>query len=198
MDADFPMFEDLGLSANEVALFIFQMRLRLVRKKAEAEFDDALRAFAEWGALREALKREWAAMTEDACGGVRLLTPGYAMGEIREHAALLRAECSAGTIVLLLDDAFQRLRMAIEPEARAPSKSEFKLTSLPGGAYLSALVYAAGNAHRHTKDWLGTVLDENGVANEQHKDYGKAKGSPRKNSYSKFAFRTRAASVRIS
>jgi hypothetical protein len=51
---------------------------------------------------------------------------------------------------------------------------EFELGSLDNAGYVTTLIWAAGNAYRHAKDWDGLVSDS-GVIDQTHDNYGGSK-----------------------
>ena len=144
--------------------------------------------------IEDALEKEFAAAAEAASDDVPaqietadrsrgiptisvtvVYTPGMYNAEIRADAARLVAESSAGSLVLMLDDVFQRLRHSIVP--KAPPPNEFCIGALlDGSVHMSTLLYALGNAYRHSKDWAGLV-SQDGRIDTCHRDYGRANRS---------------------
>jgi hypothetical protein len=186
MSLGFPVADELGLHDDEVALFEFFLRLGFLRGKLEEEFESAFDAWSELVEIEDALASEWAAMRPEpeASESSRpfqtlvmniIYTPGLSAGELREEACRLRAESAAGSLILMLDDVIQRLRHEVLDSTGAPSAVEFRLGDLLGGsAHLTTLVYAAGNAYRHAKDWEGLV-NSDGAVDQKHLQYKRAK-----------------------
>jgi hypothetical protein len=187
----FPAFDEFDLTTRELGLAEFIMRLEFVDAKLRAEFAEMLGSWRTYESLGDAIAAEFAAAEREAMETARgltdakeiadavlpvIYTPGAANAEIREQAARLTAEVSAGSIILILDDVFQRLRNVVYDAAlKAPTPAQFKIGTVRGG-HLSTAVYAAGNAYRHIRDWEG-IVDENGVVQPAHRQFGKAKGS---------------------
>ncbi len=194
MRGTYPAAHELGLDDIEIALFEYYMRLRQIYKKAGDEFWAAMEAWELLDGIEEALQNEFAAAaaasrddmqsqieTADHSLGIPTIsatviyTPGMYNAEIRADAARLVAESSAGSLILMLDDVFQRLRHSIVP--KAPYASEFRIGQiLDGSAHMSTLLYASGNAYRHSKDWVDLV-NSDGKIDFHHREYDRAKKS---------------------
>jgi hypothetical protein len=186
----FPITDELELDDEEAVLFDFILRLRFLQNKLEEEFDAAFKAWDNLVVIEDAVANEWKAMGENIQieppdSSVNqiiptlvmpiIYTPGLYAAELREEATLLQAESSAGSFILMLDDVFQRLRHEIVDSTGKPVAAEFKFCEiLDGAGYVTTLVYAAGNAYRHAKDWNGLV-DMDGIVNVKHRQYSKAK-----------------------
>ena len=186
----FPFFDDYELDERERALCEYFMRLQCMYDKAGSEFDYVVATSHEIDTLREAISNEFNAMVQNGTEEMQsqleaadenqietlslplIYTPGLGAAEIREQSALLRAESSAGSLILMMDDAIQRLRhSAWDHGKNAPKAGEFRLGSLVGASgYATTLIYAAGNAYRHAKDWDG-LLSDAGIVDIGHRQF---------------------------
>ncbi len=177
-DFSFPFLDEFGIDEREKSLAEFLMRLQFIKPKVEIEFIDSFVSWKEVQSLRDALQAELAAMHADAVNGVSIYTPGFAAAEIREQSALLRAESAAGSLVLMLDDITQRLRQSVwDTTTMGPKAPDFALGPLPKtSGHTTTLIYASGNAYRHSRDWKGLIREDDSV-NDEHEQYPRAKAS---------------------
>jgi hypothetical protein len=186
--SQFPIFNSFDLDAEEDALRAYFLRLELLSPKIQGELADALHTWRERWAVEEVVQAEFNAIVKTGMermqvhgtgpGGVPIVgptltyTPAAAAGEVRTEALELRAESAAGALVLMVDDCIRRLRDSIrDPQSgRPPRPDDFRLGHLGGDAYASTLVYAAGNAYRHARDWEG-LIDGSGNVDARHRKY---------------------------
>ena len=188
----FPGFDEFDLDDEEQSLCQYFLRLQCIFEKAQDEFEYVFTTWEKIERIRKAIGDEYAAMAKDgqdqmianlqapASPGepIRLevpliYMPALGAAEIREQSALLKAESSAGSLILMMDDAIQRLRHSIlSPETKTPYPTDFTLGRIARkeGVAVATAVYAAGNAYRHAKDWDGLV-NEAGHLNEKHRNY---------------------------
>ncbi|MCC6387406.1 MAG: hypothetical protein IT302_08495 [Dehalococcoidia bacterium] len=191
----FPAFDDFDLNDRELALTAYFTRLEFIAPKLKQELNDTLLARKACNELEATLQGEFDAMVAAAFehaqverpqpGGIGritlplIYTPGAAAAELRMEAFRLQAESAAGALMLMLDEVVQRLRhetgAPTTGEAPYPRHaSEFVLGTLGAKDNVSTLIYAAGNAYRHAKDWEGLV-NEFGILDQSHHEYAKAR-----------------------
>lgn len=188
-DFYFPAFDEFDLGDNERNVCEYFMRLQCMFDRAQDDFVYVFATWRELSEIREAISEEYAAMAKEALDNkvirapsgpgdhptieaVMIHTPGLSMGELREQSALLRAESAAGSLILMMDDAIQRLRHTVwNPKAKTPYPSDFTLGELDGErGHVATAIWAAGNAYRHSKDWEGLV-DIDGNVDVKHSNY---------------------------
>lgn len=192
-DFNFPAFDEYNLDREEQALCEYFLRLQCIFDKAQEEFHYVFSTWAKLERLRDAIQAEYDEMCRaagdsisvrpaDEAGGIGKIelplvySPGIGAAELREQSALLRAECSAGSLILMVDDCVQRLRQAVwSDEEKTPYPAQFTLGKLTGAlGYASTAMYAAGNAYRHAKDREGLVRDD-GRVDETHRNFAESK-----------------------
>lgn len=188
-DFYFPAFDEFDLDDDERSVCEYFMRLQCMFERAQDDFGYVFATWRELNEIREAISEEFAAMAKGALENriirppsgpgdhptieaVMIHTPGLSMGELREQSALLRAESAAGSLILMVDDAIQRLRHTVwDAKAKSPYPSDFTLGKLDAGrGHVATAIWAAGNAYRHSKDWEGMV-DTNGNIDTKHPNY---------------------------
>ena len=164
VESYFPLFDEFALSETELALATFLMRLDFVGNRVRLElrgYDDELRRYMQLG---EFIRAEFEAASADAeASGANIIiyTPAVARAEIEETSARMSAECCAGSAIMMLDDVFQRLRQEVWNDSlKQPKKSAFRIGRARDGS-TSTLIYAAGNAYRHLRDW-GNIVKRDG------------------------------------
>ena len=191
MGFGFPAIDEFGLDDFEASLFDYFVRLDFLRENLRQQFDSAFEFWAELSEIESAVANEWEAMGREAMQVIPadpergrslptivanvIYTPGLYSGEMRQEATLLCAESSAGSFILMADDVLQRLRHEIAGSANDPPAAQFALCAIADGtAHATTLIYAAGNAYRHNKDWDG-LIDSSGRVNTAHRQYRAAK-----------------------
>lgn len=187
-----PAFDEFDLDESEQALCEYFLRLEFLAGKIEQEVIDALGAWRKCAELEEAIQGEFDAMIQAALrhvtieeptepGGLGRLslpiiyTPGAAAAELQIEALRLQSESAAGALLLMIDEVIQRLRHSTkDPETgqgpHPKHAGEFALGRLGADEHVTTLIYAAGNAYRHAKDWVGLV-DHTGAIDPNHRDY---------------------------
>jgi hypothetical protein len=188
----FPAFDEFDLDTDEQNVCEYFMRRQCMFDRAQDDFEYVFSTWCELSEIREAISAEYSAMAEEALENkvlrppshpgeyptieaVMIHTPGLSMAELREQSALLRAESAAGSLMLMMDDAIQRLRHTVwDPESKTPLASEFTLGRLgEERGHAATAIWAAGNAYRHSKDWEGLV-DADGNIMERHPNYSQS------------------------